>query len=216
LIYQDGNMKLLKLTILLSSVAVILVIIQSCSQIQRITQQLENLKRLQFKLDNVSGFRLAGIDISNKRSINDVSLMDGLKLTQAFATKSFPADFTLNVAAKNPNDGKGGSQQTMATLKSLDWTMYIDDVKTIDGNINHSIDIPGTGQTSNIPLGVSLDLYKFIGSQGYDKVINLAMNLGGVGGSPSRLKLDAQPTVETPMGPITYPGRITIVDKEFR
>ena len=209
-------MKLLKLTILLSSVAAVLIIIQSCSQIQRITQQLENLKRLQFKLDNVSGFRLAGIDISNKRSINDVSLMDGLKLTQAFATKSFPADFILNVAAKNPNDGKGGSQQTMATLKSLDWTMYIDDVRTIDGNINHSIDIPGTGQTSNIPLGVSLDLYKFLGSQGYNKVINLAMNLGGVGGSPSRLKLDAQPTVETPMGPITYPGRITIVDKEFR
>ncbi len=209
-------MKILKITAITFSVAFVFIFIQSCSQIKQITQNLMNLNRLQFKLENVSNFRLAGIDIASKRNVNDLSIMEGLKLTQAFATKSFPADFTLNVAAKNPNDGNAGSQQTMATLKSLDWTMYIDDVRTIDGNINHSIDIPGTGQTSIIPLGVSLDLYKFLGSQGYEKVINLAMNLGGLGGSPSRLKLDAQPTVETPLGPITYPGRITIVDKEFR
>jgi len=35
----------------------------------------------------------------------------------------------------------------------------------------------------------------------------------------SRVKtvtLDAQPTVTTPLGPITYPGRITIINREFR
>jgi hypothetical protein len=42
------------------------------------------------------------------------------------------------------------------------------------------------------------------------------LNIGGIGGSPTRLKLDAQPTVTTPLGPISYPGRLTIIDKEFR
>ncbi len=33
---------------------------------------------------------------------------------------------------------------------------------------------------------------------------------------PSRLSLDAQPTVSMPLGPITYPGRATIISAEFR
>ena len=35
----------------------------------------------------------------------------------------------------------------------------------------------------------------------------------------SRVKtvtLDARPTVTTPLGPIAYPGRITIINREFR
>ncbi|OGU39475.1 MAG: hypothetical protein A2X61_07720 [Ignavibacteria bacterium GWB2_35_12] len=192
-----------------------LIIVQSCSTIRQISQTLADLKRLQFKLENVNGFKVAGIDVTNKKTINDFSMMDGIKLTQAFATKKFPAEFVLNVAAKNPNDGKGGARQANATLNHLDWNLYIDDVKTINGDIANSVEIPGTGQSTIIPLSMGLDLYQFFGKQGYDKVINLALNIGGVGGSPTRLKLDAQPTVTTPLGPISYPGRLTIIDKEF-
>jgi hypothetical protein len=32
----------------------------------------------------------------------------------------------------------------------------------------------------------------------------------------ARIAFDAQPTVTAPLGGITYPGRITIVDQEFR
>jgi len=197
-------------------ILITVIIIQSCGTIKQISQTLADLKRLQFKLENVNGFKVAGINVTNKKSINDFSMMDGLKLTQAFATKKFPAEFVLNVAAKNPNDGKSSPRQTNATLTSLDWDMYIDDVKTINGNIASPVEIPGTGQSTIIPLAMGLDLYDFFGRQGYDKVINLALNIGGVGGSPSRLKLDAQPTVTTPLGPISYPGRLTIIDKEFR
>jgi hypothetical protein len=198
-------------------VLVSLIIIQSCSTIRQISQTLTDLQRLKFKLENVNGFKVAGIDVTNKKSIKDFSLTDGLKLTQAFATKKFPAEFVLNVAAQNPNDGKaGGSRQANATINHLDWNLYIDDVKTINGDIASPVEVPGTGQTKIIPLMMGLDLYEFFGNQGYEKVINLALNIGGVGGSPTRLKLDAKPTVTTPLGPISYPGRLTIVDKEFR
>ena len=204
------------ITILISIVSII--VIQSCSTIKQISQTLADLKRLQFKLESVNGFKVAGIGITNKKSLNDFSLTDGLKLTQAFATKKFPAEFVLNVAAKNPNDGKagGGTRQANATINHLDWNLYIDDVKTINGDISAPVEVPGTGQSTIIPLAMGLDLYEFFGRQGYDKVINLALNLGGIGGSPTRLKLDAHPTVTTPLGPISYPGRLTIVDKEFR
>lgn len=204
---------------LMASAVILLsiIIIQSCSTIRQISQTLADLQRLKFKLENVNGFRVAGIDVTNKKSINDFSMMDGLKLTQAFATKKFPAEFVLNVAAQNPNDGKAsGSRQANATITDFDWNLYIDDVKTINGNIANDVTVPGSGQSTIIPLAMGIDLYEFFGRQGYDKVINLALNIGGVGGSPSRLKLDAKPTVTTTLGPISYPGRLTIIDKEFR
>ena len=209
-------MKILKVFAVILLTVSMLFLYQSCKTLSQFTNALTNLKNCQFKLENVNNFSLAGITLNNKKSISDFSLTDGFKLTQAFASKQFPAAFTLNVSAKNPNDGKGGSQQTTATLTSLDWRLLIDDTPTVAGDISHSFDIPGTGQSTIIPLGVNLDLYQFFGKQGYDKIVNLALALGGVNSSPTRLKLDVHPTISTPIGPMSYPGRITVVDKEYK
>jgi hypothetical protein len=208
-------MKIFKLTALVVFLSSLIFVSYSCKQLQQFADTMSSLQRLQFKLNNVSGFRLAGIDVQNKKSVSDFSITDGFNLANAVNKKKLQADFTVNVDAKNPNDGTGKTKSTVATLTSLDWRLYIDDVQTIAGNINKSIEIPGTGQTTTIPLGMSLDLYQFFGNKGYDGLINLALALGGVQGSAARLKLDAQPTVTTPFGAIQYPGRITIVDKNF-
>jgi hypothetical protein len=211
----EKSMKIIRKINLILLILMPVLMFNSCSQIKSITQALENIKRLQFKLQNVDGFSLAGIGLNGKSTLSDFSITDGLRLTQAFATKSFPAEFILNVAAKNPNDGTGGSKQTNAVLEGLDWRLYIDDVQTVSGNIDRKIEIPGTGQTTIIPVRVSLDLYKFFNDKGYEGIINLALALGGVKSSTSRIKLDAQPTVSTPIGSMVYPGRITIFDKSF-
>ncbi len=65
-----------------------------CSAIQG----LMGLNKLQFKLDNVNGFRLAGVDVSRAASRGDIGVGDVLNLTSAFAQKRLPVDFTLNVA----------------------------------------------------------------------------------------------------------------------
>ncbi len=192
------------------------VTLDGCKQLTDIATSLTNLKKLQFKLKNVTDMSLSGVKLSKLSKVNDMSIQDGLKLTQAFAAKKLPAQFTLNVLATNPNTGKSGIPKTNSTLSSLDWKLYIDDTETVAGDIKSPVQVPGTGSAVNIPLGVNLDLYKFFGSQSYDKLINLALAIGGSGSSPSRLKLDARPKVETPFGPIVYPGRITIVDKEWR
>lgn len=189
----------------------------SCAQIKEITNTLQNAQRLQFKLESVNGFRLAGIGLSDKSSLSSFSLTDGLRLTEAFSKNSFPADFTLNVSVKNPNDGSKGTNKATAVISSLDWNLYVDDVLTVSGIINQPIEVPGSGQGTIIPLQVSLDLYKFFKDKGYDQIINLALALGGVNKSPARLKLDIKPTVNLkPFGSIAYPGRITVVDKEWR
>ncbi len=187
-----------------------------CGYVQQLQKSIQNLQRCKFKLQNVSGFKLAGVSLTDKHTISDFGLIDGAKLAGAFASKNLPADFTLNVAATNPNDGTGGSPQTTATIVGFPWTLLIDGKSTINGDIGGNPEIPGTGKTTIIPLNTSLDLYKFFADRGYDDVVNLALAIGGASGSAARLTLRGTPRISTPIGDITYPQPIDVVDREFR
>lgn len=190
-------------------------LISGCASLQQLQDTLLNVKRLQFKLDGVTPGMLAGINLAAIDSPTKISVLDGLKLANAFRQKSLPVSLTLNVAAKNPNDGTGGSTQKTALLKALAWTLKIDDKETITGDIPSPVEIPGTGQATVIPLQLSLDLYKFFGEQGYDSLLNLALAIAGQKGSTSRLTLSAVPTVSVAGLDLKYPGQIDIVDKAF-
>jgi hypothetical protein len=75
--------------------------------------------------------------------------------------------------------------------------------------------VPGTGQVTNIPLTMNIDLIEFFGNKGLDNLVNLALALGGQEGSSSKLTLYATPTVSSPLGDIKYPGELKIVDQTF-
>jgi len=204
-----------KYLVIIASLTV-LFLLQSCANLKNIANAFANMKKLEFKLQNIDNFRLNGISLRNKKNLSNFSVTDGISLYQAYHSKKIPVSFILNVAARNPNDGKGGTKKTTSTLTSLDWRLYIDNKLTVSGLINKPIKIPGTGKTTIIPLNISLDLYKFFKEKSYDDLIKLALALGGVKGNTSRVKLDVKPTVSTPFGKMVYPGRITVIDKEFR
>jgi len=186
-----------------------------CASLEQMQNAITNLRRLQFKLDSVTTGILAGVDLSKASALSSLTLQDGLRLTTAFAKKSLPLTWTLKVAAKNPNDGTGGSSQRTATLSSLAWTLKIDEKETISGDISQPLEIPGTGQVAVIPLQMNLDLYTFFGERGYKEVLNLALAIAGKQGNAARLTLSAVPTVIVAGINVKYPGQIAIVDKEF-
>ena len=192
------------------------VLVTSCASIRDITNTLASLQRMQFKLANITGMRLAGVDVARIASPSSLSITDALALTQAFARRTLPASFTLNVDAKNPNTGVSGTKSVPLTLNDLQWRLLIDDKQTISGGLGNPVDVPGNGMTTTLPLVMNIDLYSFFADKGYEGLVNLALALGGQRGSTARVKLDAMPTVGTPLGPITYPNRISIVDTEFR
>jgi hypothetical protein len=189
----------------------IIFFITSCS----VYQTIVNISRLQFKLGKVDNFQLGGIDISDKSRLEDINFQDLLKLTKAFSSGSLPASFILNVEAKNPNDGTGGYKKTDASIKSFPWRLLINDKETVSGNISQTIFVPGTGEITQIPLMISVDLIKLFKDKGYEELINLSLTLGGKKGSSSKLTLYASPTVSTSLGDIKYPGELKIIDKEF-
>lgn len=186
-------------------------LVTSCS----VYETIVNLSRLQFKLGDVNNFELNGIDISGKSKLEDFNFQDLLKLTTAFSSGSLPVTFMLNVEAKNPNDGTGGYKRTDANIKSFPWRLLVNDKEAVSGDINERIIVPGTGEITEIPIEIKLDLIELFKNKGYEDLIDLALALGGKKGSSSKLTLYATPTVTTSLGDIKYPGELKIVDKEF-
>ncbi len=188
----------------------------SCATLTDMASVIANLKHLQFKLSGVRDFRLLGVDIGGKAALSDFSAMDAYKAVQGYQSKKLPVEFVLDVLAINPNDGTGGSRKSTSTLTGLECRLLIDGKPTVTGNIDEPFEIPGTGQESVIPMRLSMDLFEFFSDRRYDDLMALALSLGGKNRSATKIVLDAQPTVSTPFGPITYPDRITIVSTEFR
>ncbi len=197
-------------------VAAGLLFMQGCAELGEIARAMTSLKKLQFRLQGIGDFTLAGIGIGPKSQLRDFTVEDGLRLLAAFKNRSLPARFLLNVEARNPNDGSEGSTRTVSTLTRFDWRLLIDDKPTVSGGIDRPLEIPGSGQASVLPLRLELDLYEFFGAGGYEELLNLALALGGKGGDISRVKLEATPSVSTPLGDIAWPEPITIVSHEFR
>lgn len=183
----------------------------SCS----VFKTISNIGRLKFKLGSVADFSLSGISVSNKSKLSDFSALDLLKLSSSFAQGNFPVSFTLNVETVNPNDGTGRYASTNATLKSFAWRLLLDNNETVSGNIAQPVTVPGTGQAAIIPLQINLDLLNFFKNKGYESLINLALNLGGNGGSASQITLFAKPVISTVLGDLSYPNELKIVDFEY-
>lgn len=190
--------------------------LSSCAALTDMASVIASLKQLQFKLSGVRDFKLLGLDLSGKAGIGDFSAMDGLKALQAYQSKKLPVEFVIDILAVNPNDGTGGSRKSTSTLTGLECRLLIDGKPTVTGDIDQPFEIPGTGQEAVVPMRISLDLFEFFADRRYEDLLGLALAIGGKNRSPAKIALDAQPTVSTPLGPITYPNRITIVSTEFR
>ncbi len=188
----------------------------SCAAFNDMASVLANLQRLRFRIGSVRDFRLLGLDISGKTRLSDFSAADVLKLGQSYTSRKLPVEFVVDVLAVNPNDGTAGTAKMTSTLTSLECRLLIDGNPTVTGNIEQPVEIPGTGQESVVPIRLSLDLLEFFANKTTNDLLNLALAIGGKSGSAARIALDAQPTVSTPLGPITYPGRVTVVSAEFR
>ncbi|MBN2572250.1 MAG: hypothetical protein JXA68_08990 [Ignavibacteriales bacterium] len=187
-------------------------LLTSCS----IFDTIENIGRLTFKLNSIADFRVSDISISSKSSYSDFSPIEIIKLTSDIASGKLPIKFILNVDAKNPNDGTGGSPRSNITIESFPWKLFIDNKQTIAGNIGSPISVPGVGESTVIPLTLELDLFKFFSNNSLESLLNIALKLGGSQGKPTDLQLIADPVLGTPIGDLKYPNEITIVDFEWR
>ncbi len=197
--------------IVIGLLAVSVVCLAGCS----VYKTLVNVSRLKFKLGTVNKVQLSGVSLEGKKQFKDFNPFEILQISSAFARKSLPVSFVLNVDAKNPNDGTGGYPREDITLQSFPWKLYIDGKETVAGNIEAPLVVPGKGEVTVIPLPIQIDLFKFFGNQEYKDLINLALAIAGNKGASAKLELYARPTLGTVLGNITYPGELKIVGMQF-
>jgi hypothetical protein len=159
-----------------------------------------------FQLDRVADVSLADVDISGIRSYSDLGLADATRVAAAVTRGELPLAFRLHLLAENP-----GENSVTARLVRMQWTLLLEDTETVSGQIEEEYELP-PGQPTDIPLDVELDLFDFFERSGPD-LIDLALNLAGAGGAQKQVSVRAVPTINTALGPITYPQPITIVNR---
>lgn len=167
---------------------------------------LAALSQVAFSLASTQDGRLAGVSVARIAAYRELSFLDVGKLALAVARKDVPLDLQVNVLAANP-----AGNQTTATMAKLAWTLLVDNKETVSGVLDTVVTLP-SGQPVTIPLRVRVNLYEFFGGSA-ESLLNLAAGLAGLNADPTRLTLRATPTINTPIGPITYPTPITIATR---
>ena len=180
-----------------------------------VLQTVQNVSRLKYRIYSAADYRAAGVILGNKKSLKDFSPIEILKLTAGITKGSLPLTFVLNVEAKNPNDGAGGFPRTDLSIQSFPWRLFLNGKETVKGNITEPVLVPGKGETVLIPINIEFDIAKSFKDKSFEDIVLLLLQIGGVKGSTSNLKLLARPVLGTPFGNLAYPDEITILDQTF-
>ena len=172
-------------------------------------QQVAALRKVDFTLDHASDVTLAGVRLEGRRSYSDLNAVDAARLVAAVAAQDVPLAMTVHVEGTNPE-----TNSVSARMIEMDWTLLIDDVKTVSGRFDRDIEfVPG--RPTDVPVAVEVDLWEFFSGRAAD-LFDLATSATGTNGRTMTLALEARPTIETPIGPIRYPAPIRIVQKDVR
>lgn len=171
-------------------------------------REVASLRQVEFGLDRVNETYLAGVPLDRINSYEDLSALEVLKIGTALSREELPLAFTLHLQARNPE-----TNPVQARLLSLDWTLFLEDRETVSGVLNEEVVIP-PGQVTDVAIPIQLDLLRFFGENVRD-LVELALAVSGQeGGAPKEIRLEAVPTIQTPLGPLRYPEPITIVSGE--
>lgn len=169
-------------------------------------QQVVALRRVDFSLAGIQEGKLAGVALSRIASYRDLTAIEVGRIAYAFARNDVPLEFRVNVRAENP-----AYNSVTATMVQLSWTALLDGKETVSGAIDSSFTLP-PGQPVAIPLLVRLNMRQFFDGPA-EGLVDIAAGLAGLRSEPTRVTIRATPTIDTPIGPITYPEPITIVSR---
>jgi hypothetical protein len=170
-------------------------------------QQIAALRLVRFDLDRVAGVHLVGIPMERFQTMDQLSPVDLARIAQAIGQRRAPAQFVVHVQAQNPADNP-----VAARMVRLDWTLMLEGQDTISGVYNDDRVIQ-PGATTTIPLSMELDLVQFFGTNLQD-IVQLGLALAGQGNESREVALRIRPTINTAMGPITYPGEFTVIRQQ--
>jgi len=166
---------------------------------------MKDLSKVKFSLDRVSAVQVAGIDLMNIDTLDELNMFQVARATMAVSRESLPLDLTLHLKSENPL-----ANQVAASLTRMDWTLILDGRETVSGTLEKNIAL-AAGEAEDIPLHLSLNMFKFFNDKNAMDMIELALAFASEDGQlPQGVALKIRPTIDTVFGPITYGKSILI------
>lgn len=190
---------------------VFVIALSGCSSIQSL-QEIENLD---YKIAGLRNFQIAGIDLSDKTALKDFTIIDAVALTTYAAQKKLNAEFICDIEIRNSAEPSGDDTSYETLFTNFPFEIFLNEKSLIKGDVTEPFGIPLRGKSRILELTVFFNLSDLIKERSFEDIMELAFKLGGKNGSTQHLKIVAQPTFDTPFGPIQYPSKITIVDNKF-
>lgn len=166
-------------------------------------QEIAALRQVRFELDRIGDVRLAGVSTAGRSSYRDLGGAEIAAIAAAVARRSVPLELTVHLTAENP-----ASNATTARLHRLEWTMFLDERRIVDGDLAEA-HVFEPGRPVDVPLRVRFDALEMYDA-GAAGLFELALALAGVPGARKEVRLDLLPTIDTAHGPIRYPRPIVV------
>ena len=181
--------------------AVLILIVLSC-QVSRQTRTALNLANCEFRIVSAENINVAGLPVDTYSSVKDLGIADFAMIMGALAQPEVPLSLQLNIEVKNPNPAPAG-------ISSLEYIIFIDDFRMVEGNFTSPIIVPATSSTI-IPVQLNMDLKQALKDKSLDAIMNFGFNLAGVGHVPTRFKVKLKPSIQVGSNSLAYPGYITV------
>ena len=166
-------------------------------------KQTAALSQVKFNFDRISDVRVAGVNVADKKSYSDLGVTDVAKLSAGVLAHDVPTRLTVHLKAENPS-----SNSVTAKMVKMAWSFYVEDRKLLDGNLDSSYAFP-PGTPIDVKVPITFDAYDVYEHNAQD-LFELGLALADVEGYEKEVRVDLVPTVDTDLGPITYPQPITV------
>ena len=166
-------------------------------------QQLAALRSVHFAFAGVSDVRIAGVRLDNLTDYRSLTVTDAARLATAVASRDVPLDLIAHLDATNPAENS-----VTARMVDLSWSLFIEDRHAFDGGLAGAVSM-APGRTVDVPLTARFDLFELSGGGARD-LFDLAVAIAGRGAIRKELRLELRPTIETSLGPMTYPAPIVV------
>lgn len=170
----------------------------------RSVSETRALRAVDFSLAGVTNATLAGVAIDSVESVGDLRAASLAVIAAGALRGSLPLRFGLVVGARNP------ATNPQARLARFDWTLFLDDREAATGTVERGPTIaPGDSVSFTVP--VSVDLVEVAGDNATE-LVRMALAVAGRTADPTRVRVVAQPYIETPLG--EYPlDTVTVVSR---
>ena len=160
----------------------------------RSVSETRALRGVDFRLVRVEDAVLAGIRLGDVESVRDVPPASAAVIAAGVLRGSLPLRFGLVVGARNP------ATNPQATLTRFDWTLFLDEREAASGTVARGPTI-APGDSAQFTVPVSVDLVDVAGGDPAD-LLAMALAVAGRRADPSRVRVEARPYVDTPLGQI--------------